>query len=98
MKKLWNISVLISTLLGCQNGPTVDECPRALAAGIKGPNRCEEIAVRDRRYEFDKANNLRSSCKGGGYVLECSGVTDRGQPIKFKCDSSGCEWIPGWLW
>jgi hypothetical protein len=85
-------------LFGCTRGPEVDEFPRAKTAGYTGPLRCAEIAAADRRSEFEKANGLRSGCKGRYTVIECSGVTEKGQPVKFKCDSLGCEWIPGWLW
>jgi len=79
----------------CKN---VENCPRAKILNIPpGPLQCPSAAAVDHRIEFDKVHKLRSTCKGS-YVFECSGITETGQAVKFKCDQDGCEWIANWLW
>lgn len=75
------------------------QCPEALRAGIKGPGLvpCEIKAVRDRRDEFERRLAITATCHGEVY-LQCSGVTEAGKPVRFKCNSTRCEYIAPWLW
>jgi len=86
----------------CSYNPNYDpkvQCPRAAQEGIrdKSLTACAILGTRDRKREFVKANALKAACNGD-LILQCSGVTHGGQPVRFKCDSNGCEWIPRWLW
>ena len=88
--------------VGCGYDPRYDakvQCPEAVKAGIQGPGLvpCWIRAAHDRKREFMKTNEIKATCEGYEYVT-CSGVTKSGEPVKFKCDGHGCEYIARWAW
>lgn len=95
------VGICLATIAcnGTNSDPAI-QCPRAVKLGIAGPGLipCDVLAARDRRDVFLRTNQLMATCTGDTGYLSCSGVTKAGAPIKFKCDTDRCEWIPQWLW
>ena len=98
-RQLFQLTPLILAI-ACIKSPTAEEeCPWAAERGIRGPGvvPCWIAGTQDRVHEFKLANGLTATCKGDVYV-NCSGVTSKGAPVKFKCDGHGCEFIATWAW
>ena len=90
----------IATALTCATPDPRVQCPDALKRGFKGDGMtpCHNAATADRAIEFKAQHRLTGSCPRDSHIVECSGVTFAGVPVRFRCDGHGCQFIPSWAW